>query len=166
MINKFISSCCLLLGVLFALSCKPQAPVSAGADEPELTLYSLALNVVDAETREIVPKISEVNFVVSEAAESHTSLATKASRRIVASKEGIVLASWIGPMGGSEGITIEAEGYETMTVAPENDGHLGSNKNSFTLKQSLRTVKMKKIQSEEEKEAEEAEAEEAEEEEE
>ena len=102
----------LLLGVFSVIACKPQAPVADGAAEPELTLYSLALHVVDAETGEAVPKITEANFAHSDDAAEHTNLATKASRRIVASQEGIVLASWIGPVGGAKGLTIQAEGYE------------------------------------------------------
>ena len=154
----------LILGFFSVMACKPSGPVSQVPDEPEVTLYSLALHVVDAETGEAVPKITEANFAHSDDAASHTNLATKASRRIVASQEGIVLASWIGPIGGAKGLTIQAEGYEPITVAPENTSHVGSNKIGPKLEKYLRTVKMKKVQTgdEEAEEADEAEAEDAE----
>ena len=72
---------------------------------------------------------------------------------------GIGLAQYYLPQSSTASL-IEAEGYETITVAPQNTGHLGSNKIGPKLEKYLRTVKMKKIQSEdEEAESDEEEAE-------
>lgn len=148
--SKLIHSICLLSGILFTMGCGPEKTAADAPKEPELTLYSLALHVVDEQTGEVVPKITSANFALSDAAASHSNAASKASRRIVASQEGIVIASWIGPIGGAKGLVIEAEGYEPITIAPDHDGHLSSNKIGPNLSKYLRTVKMKKIQGEQE----------------
>lgn len=144
MCNTRISRISMLVGVLFSMGCESEQPLVE--KEPELTLYSLALYVVDEETGEIVPEINESNFEFSHAATIHSNPASRSSWRMSASQEGMVFAVWIGPVGDRKGVIVKARGYEPLTVLPEDGGSWQRASMGPTLRPQLRTVKMKKTQ--------------------